>query len=419
MSDSGVFHFELSNGLKLLCRANRANPTVGIQLSLAAGTVDDPRGRDGLANFARALLTKGTKNRSTAWIAEKIDSLGLDLGFSTGRHTIGMNARVLKDNLKPALKLIAEILSRPQPPADEAERLRERILTAIKRNQDDPAFVAVERLGRLIFGPSHPYAKTTNGAAKTVKALNLEEIQAFYHRHFLPAAALAVIVGDIEPGALESLAEVTLGAWKGGGEFRLVPPKNVKLPGEPKSSEITMPGKAQSDVALGFPCIKRLDPAYYALLVGNIVLGRLSLGGRIGRRVRDKEGLAYYAYTGFDAGVGAGPFLFRAGVNPAHVRRAVEAALEEMRRAKTEGITAEEMEDAVVYLSGGMARQVETNGGMASTLLSQEIFGLGDDHYLRYESILRGLTLADVNAALAAHLHPDNYCLAVAGPVIT
>jgi len=377
--------------------------------------VDDPRGKHGLASFARALLTKGTARRTAAQIAEKIDSLGLELGFSSGRHTLGLSARVLAENLRPALALIREVLAEPSPPADECERMRQRIATAIKRRLDDPASVAVDTLGEMIFGSRHPYSQTGQGTLKSVAAITLEDILEFYSERLKPGAATAVVVGDFDPDEIESIVAVTIGRWKGGGEFVLKEPKSVDLPDGPQRRDIALPEKTQTDVALGYQGIKRLDPAFHALQVGNTVLGRLSLGGRIGQRVRDREGMAYYAYTAFDAGVGAGPFMFRAGVAPANVDRAVELALEEMRCARDEGITAEEMEDAILYLSGGVARQVETNGGMAATLLHQETFGLGDDYYLRYESILRDLTLDDVNEVLAAHLHPDNYYLVVAG----
>ncbi|HUX06953.1 MAG TPA: pitrilysin family protein [Acidobacteriota bacterium] len=410
-----VHHITLRNGMRLLARRNTANPTVSLQLSFAAGAVDDPRGKVGLANFARALLTKGTARHNAAWIAERIDDLGLELGFSSGRHTLGLGARVLAENLRPALKLIREIIAEPQPPAEEFEKMRARIATAIRRRLDDPASVAGETLAGMIYGPRHPYGLHSQGTLKSIEKILLDDVLSFYEKSLEPGAAIAVVVGDVEPAEVEILAGESLGRWQGGGEFVLEPPKSVELPVEPQRRFVVMPEKTQNDVALGYQGIKRLDPDYHALQIGNTVLGRLSLGGRIGQRVRDREGMAYYAYTGFDAGVGAGPFVFRAGVAPQNVDRAVEIALEEMRSARGEGITAEEMEDAVLYLSGGVARQVETNAGMASTLLSQEIFDLGDDHYLRYESILRELTLGDVNAALSKHLHPDNYCLAVAG----
>jgi zinc protease len=411
-----VLHATLRNGMRLLARRNPANPTVSIQLAFAAGAVNDPPSKSGLAGFAKSLLTKGTAKHDTAWIAEKIDSLGLEIGFASGRHTLGLSARVLVENLRPALALIREVIAEPQPPADELEKMRGRIVTAIRRRLDDPATVAGETLAAMIYGPRHPYGREPQGTLKSIAAVELEDIQAFYEAALAPGAAIVVIVGDIEPNEIEVLVAETLGRWRGGGEFKLEPPKDVSLPAEPRRKFVAMAEKTQSDVALGYQGIRRLDPDYHALQVGNTVLGRLSLGGRVGQRVRDREGMAYYAYTGFDAGIGAGPFVFRAGVAPQNVERAVEIALDEMRRARDKGITAKEIEDAVLYLGGGIARQVETNGGMASTLLSQEIFGLGDDYYLRYESILRALKRRDINDALARHLHPDNYCLAVAGP---
>ena len=413
---SEVLHMELASGLRLLCKANRANPTVSVQISVAAGAAADPRGKAGLAGFARALLTKGTAKHDAARIAEKIDSLGIELGFSTGNHTTSLSVRALAENLRPALRLVRELLAEPAPPAAELERMRERILAAIKRREDNPAAVAVDRLHEMIYGRNHPYGRTARGTRRSVAKIGLDDITGFYRERLLPGAAVGAVVGDVDLDAVENLAAATLGRWRGGGEFALEAPRPVTPPAEPVERRFAMPEKTQSDIALGFQGIRRLDPDYYALQVGNTVLGRLSLGGRIGRWVRDTEGMAYYAFTTLDAGVGAGPFMFRAGVDPGNVARTVKLALTELRRTRDGGITAEEMENAILFLGGGVARQVETNGGLAAALLSQEIFGLGDDHYLRYESILRDLTLDDVNRALAAHLHPDNYHLAVAGP---
>lgn len=416
MSERKVHHVRLDSGMKLLLMPNPSNPTVSIQLSIAGGSDTDPQGKGGLSNFARALLTKGTVKSSAAKIAERIDALGMEIGFGSGRHSVTMGARVLKDHVEPAFKLITEVLSLPAPPEDEAERMRQRIITAIKQQADEPAAVAMDNLRRMVYGKRHPYGRPTEGDIRAVKSIALSDILSFYEERLLPGAVVGAVVGDLDAEAIADLAARTIGRWKGGGEHALVAPKTVSLPAEPQERRIGMPGKTQSEIALGFQGIKRLDPDYHALSVGNISLGRLSLGGRVGRRIRDEEGMAYYAYTSFDSGVGAGPFVFRAGVNPANVDRAVELALEELGSAKSSGLTPEEVEEAVLFLGGSIARQVETNGGMASTLLMQEIFGLGDDYYLRLEPILEALTREQVNEALATHLHPDRYCLVVAGP---
>lgn len=416
MTQVPVHTFTLANGMKILCRRNPANPTVSLNLRVAAGGADDSNAKTGLAAFATSLATKGTSLRTAAQIAEVIDSLGMDIGFSAGQHTSSLSARLLAESLHPALALVTEILSSTRPPTDEMERMRARISTGIRMKLDDPAAVATDQLDELIYGPDHPYGRGLDGKLESVGKITLDDIHGWYRGNLQPGAVVGVIVGDVEPNEIERIARDTFGGWSGSGSFSIEAAPDVAPPAAPVRRDIPMPGKTQSDIALGFPGIRRSDPDFYALTVGNTVLGRLSLGGRIGRRVRDAEGMAYYAYTTFDAGVGAGPFMFRAGVNPANVDRAIELALEEMTLVKREGITAEEMEDAVLFLSGSMARQVETNAGMAAIMINQELFGLGDDYYLRYGEILRSLTLDQVNSALGRILLPEKYCLAVAGP---
>ena len=416
MSLDDLRKFQLPNGMKLLCRRNAANPTASFSFRLSTGSILEPVEKTGLASLAGSLITKGTDNKGAQDIAEAIDSLGLDLGFSTGKHTSSMGGRVLAEVLPAALKLAAEILSGAKPGEEELERMRQRILTGIQLKLDDPAAVASDKMMELIYGADHPYGKPFATALKTLPHITLEDILSYYREHVLPGAAIGVVVGDIELGEIEKIVKTATVKWQGGGDFNLQPADFVPLPENPRKEEIQMPGKTQSDIALGFQGIRRSDPDYYALQVGNTVLGRLGLGGRVGQRVRDKEGMAYYAFTSFDAGIGAGPYMFRAGVNPANIKRAVELALEEMTKAKKDGISQEEMDDAVTFLSGGMARQVETNSGMAAVMINQEIYGLGDDYYVRFPEILKSLILEDVNNALARHLQPQHYCLATAGP---
>ena len=86
--------------------------------------------------------------------------------------------------------------------------------------------------------------------------------------------------------------------------------------------EIALAGKVQSDIAYGFVSVVRTDPRYYALVIMNTVLGQYGLGGRLGDSIRERQGMAYYVFSGFDANVAEGPLVIRAGVNPANVRRA-------------------------------------------------------------------------------------------------
>ena len=106
--------------------------------------------------------------------------------------------------------------------------------------------------------------------------------------------------------------------------------------------DLPLPGKMQSDIVIGYHGIRRKNPDFYALRMADLIFGQLGLYGRLGESVRDKMGLAYYVYSGLDAGIGAGPWTIGAGVNPRNVDLAIEAISDEVRRLRANGITEED-----------------------------------------------------------------------------
>jgi zinc protease len=406
----------LENGLSVSTRRNPATPTVSFALRIATGDIDDPGNAIGLSDFAAAVIIKGTEKRSQRELAEKIDSLGMELHFGSGRHTSMLVGRTMNENLGPALKLCREILESATPPEEEIQRMKQRMQTALKMQLDDPATAATDRLREMIYGPEHPYGRPIRQRIEGLGRIDRTMVIEYYRNALKPGAIRGVVVGDVETDQVETSLKTAFGSWKTGGSFDITRFEPVQDPEKPRREDILLPGKTQSDISLGWQGIERTHEDYYALLVGNTALGRMGLGGRIGQRVREAEGMAYYAYTTFSAGVGAGPFMMRAGVDPANIDRAIEITLEELETARKEGLSAEEISDAAKYLSGSMARQMETNGGLASVLLNQEMYGLGDDYYRRFPEILARLTANDVGEAFQRQLKPDSYCCAVAGP---
>src|SRR5439155_570035 len=96
--------------------------------------------------------------------------------------------------------------------------------------------------------------------------------------------------------------------------------------------------------------------------------------------------------------------------------RAVEAILAELRGILAEPVKAEELADAQSYLTGVLPLALESNDGVARTLLSIELYDLGLDYLERYPEIIRALTREQLLAAGRAHLSAENYALAVVRP---
>jgi zinc protease len=179
--------------------------------------------------------------------------------------------------------------------------------------------------------------------------------------------------------------------------------------------ERRLPGKVQSDIVLGAPGITRADPTYYDTMMANLILGQLGMMGRLGDRVRERQGMAYYAYSDLRAGLLAGPWTVRAGVNPANEEAAMRAVLGEIRQFQESGPQEGELADARDFLIGSLAVRLETNSGIAQTLADIELFALGLDYIVRYPQLIRGIARdAAVEAARRFALH--GYAVAIAGP---
>ena len=162
----------------------------------------------------------------------------------------------------------------------------------------------------------------------------------------------------------------------------------------------SMPGKSQSDIAYGFTTISRLDPRYYAYWVMNNILGQFGLGGRLADNIRERQGMAYYAFSAFDPSVGDGPLMIRAGVDPANVERAIAAIDAGGRRAgRRRADRRRAARDAAVPDRLDPADCSRRTPSIATFLQTAEQFGLGLDYDRRLPALLGAVTLDEVRAA--------------------
>ena len=148
----------------------------------------------------------------------------------------------------------------------------------------------------------------------------------------------------------------------------------------------------------------------------NNILGQFGLGGRLADNIRERQGMAYYAFSVFDPTVGEGPLLVRAGVDPRNVERAVAAIDHEVRQLGTAGPTEVEMAETREYLIGSIPRMFETNQSIATFLQTCEEFGLGLDFDQRLPALIEAVTTEEVRAAAAEVLVPERAAVVVAGP---
>ncbi len=137
--------------------------------------------------------------------------------------------------------------------------------------------------------------------------------------------------------------------------------------------------------------------------------------GRLGERLREQAGLAYYVYSGLGSSVGPGAWLAAAGVAPGDLDQAIGMILEEIARFTTEPVTAEELADVQSYLIGSQPISLESNIGVASLLLHIERHTLGLDYLQRYPGLVQAVTPEMIQTAAARYLQVDRLAVVAAG----
>ncbi len=138
--------------------------------------------------------------------------------------------------------------------------------------------------------------------------------------------------------------------------------------------------------------------------------------GRIGEAVREKAGLAYYAYSSLSGGMGPGPWSVSAGVDPQNVDRVIDLVRTEIARFIAEPVSAEELSDSKTNFIGRLPLALESNAGVAGALLNLERYDLGLDYYQRYADLINAVTPEKAMRVAQRYLHPDRLGIAVAGP---
>ena len=402
---TSIVRQQISNGLVVLVHENHTNPSLVLSGYLRGGSLLETPAQSGLASFTASMLRRGTINRSFADINESLEAVGASFGVGSGRHITDFGGKCLSEDLPLLLDIMTDVLTNPIFPEEHVDKVRGQVLTGLQERDNDTRSMASLTFHQLLYGADHPYGRSLAGERETVTGITRLDMVDFYRRTYGPVGGVLVVVGDVQTDQLLAQLEQLLGGWHH-------PPVTASLP--PVTAPIA--GKTQTDIVLGWLGPQRDDPDYYAVSLANTILGRFGMMGRLGENVREKQGLAYYAYSAVESGEGPGAWMAAAGVNPANVERTISSVLEEIVRLRDEPIPQEELADSQAFMTGIVPLRLETNQGVADTISDMEHFNLGLDFLKHYPTFINQLTAAQLQAAVRRFLDPAQYALAIAGP---
>jgi zinc protease len=405
----------LPNGITILSRANFNSPTLSIKGFLLSGSLHDPDNKLGLSYMTAHGLMTGTANYDFQGLYHQIESVGARLSFSAGTLTTSFSAHCLSEDLPLIMDVLAESLCTPAFPQKEFNRQKNQMLTALAIREQDTAAMAAILFDQIIYA-GHPYERPEEGFAETIMAIERDDLVDFYHRTYGPQGMVVAIVGAVEPDTAADAVSQALGNWQNEDQEPL-PELPTLLPVQKSTRKaISIPGKSQADIVMGCVGPERLSPDYYPLRVGNNILGEFGMMGRVGQRVREEAGLAYYAYSSLSASHGPGAWEMIAGVNPKNIDQTIDLITEEIKTFTSEPVSEEELSDTKSYFLGRMPLLLESNSGVAVSLLNMERFDLGLDYFQKYPERIRTVTAEEILSTSQKYLDPDRLAIAIAGP---
>jgi zinc protease len=406
---------QVGNGidLALLPKQTRGARVIA-RLGLHYGDEQELMNRDVACEFAGGMLMRGTKKRSRAEFKEALEKLNASVAIGADGATVD----VRRDNLVPALRLVAEALREPAFPASEFEELKRAALAGTEAQKSDPGVRAEIRLERhlQVYPPGHPnYTPTVEERLKRIAATTLADAKSCYGQLFGATGAEFVAVGDFDPDEVARAVDELFGPWRSPRPFKRVPQRYFERPA--LENALLTPDKANAVLQGGLNVRMRDDdPDFPALLLANYLLGGSSTA-RLPARIREKEGLSYSTYSAFSASQfdPAASFRVSAIFAPQNRARVEQAMREEIERAVREGFRPEEVEAGKRAILEARRLQRAQDRALAARLSLYAYVGRTFAWDIDLESKIARLTPDEVGAALRKYIDPAKLAVVVAG----
>ena len=385
-------------------------PFTALEIRFRGGASVEPMDKRGATNLMTALLEEGAGEMDARAFARARDGLAASFRYSASDDALSVSAQFLTENRDAAVDLLRQSLIQPRFDAEAIERVRAQVLSGLRSDEKDPQSIAARRFDGLVFG-DHPYASSLDGTIDTVTALTRDDLLAAHAASMARDRIYVSAVGDITAADLGVLLDSLLGDLPASGA-PLPGPADPVFPGGVDVVDFPTP---QSVVLFGQPGIGQDDPDFFAAFILDHILGGGGFESRLMTEVREKRGLTYGIYT-YLADRDYAQF-WGGSVASANdrVAEAVEVIRAEWTRLQTEGVSAEELQNAKTYLTGAYPLRFDGNGTIANIIVGMQVRGLPIDYAATRNDKVNAVTLEDVNRVARDLLDPEALSFVVVG----
>jgi predicted Zn-dependent peptidase len=408
----------LENGIVVYLLEDHELPLVTINAIIRAGSWLDSQDTVGLAALTGAVMrTGGTATMSPDQVDAELERMAAAIGIGMGVESGSASLDVLKKDLPAGLKIFADLLRHPAFDPARLELAKLQSIEGIRRRQDQPQPIASREFAKMIYGPTHPFARESS--VESISRITREDVVAFHQRVLHPNGLMLGITGDFNTTEMLALLRATFGEWQPGAVPVVALPAingNESVAGK---ALVRYVGKttSQTHVRVGHLTLKEQDPDYPAFTLLNDILGGGLFRSRLFQDVRTKRGLAYSVGSGLRTGTHEqGLWAMRAETKLASTQEVIDRFVANMERLRVEPVTDAELAEAKEAYVNSFIFSFVSPSMIVARLMGLEYDGLPKDFLQRAREKVVSVTKAELLQVANRHFHPDRLRILAVGP---
>ena len=410
-----IQHWEAASGAQVYFVESRELPILDVSVDFNAGSSTDTADKSGRAGLTLYLLSLGAGGLSEDQIAKAAADVGAQLGAHFDQDRAGITLRTLSSarERKQALDILSRVIQQPEFVPSILQREKARIIAGLKEADTKPEVIADRVLMKMLYG-DHPYGLRGSGEVETVSEMQREDLVDFYRARYLASGAVVSIMGDISRGEAAAIAESLTSQLPQGIQGKPVNDVPAVKDPSPETKWIAHPA-TQSHILLGYPGLRRHDPDYFPLLVGNHILGGGGFTSRLMEEIRQKRGLAYSVHSHFSPLREKGPFEISLQTRKEQSGEALALTRKVLADFVANGPTHKELAEAKQNIIGSFPLRVDSNKKIMGYLALIGFYDLPLTYLDDYLKAVGGVTARQVKDAFQRRINPDGMVSVVVG----
>jgi zinc protease len=401
---------QLPNGITLIVQPEKVNDLVTVYGHIRnRPELQVPKGQEGLSMVLDGLFSYGSEHLDRIAFQRALDAIG-------AQEHAGANFEVsaLKENFARAVDLLADNELRPALPEAAFNTVRQQVAQSVAGRLSSPGYLYGRALSQALFPKDDPTLR--EALPQTVSALARDDVQRYYHAAFRPDLTVIVVIGNVTPDEASSVIQKYFGNWTAQGLRPETTLPAVPL-NAPTQTAVADASRVQDRVTLAETVgITRSSPDYYALQLGNTVLGGGFYSARLSRDLRKDAGLVYSINSSLDAGKSRSIYLVQYACDPSNVAKVHASVSREIEQMRKLPVTADELQRAKALLVRHIPLAEASTGAVAQGLIARWELELPLDEPALAARRYIDLDTGEIKAAFAKWLRPSDLARVTQGP---